>query len=628
MARRPVTDVAPLAVSDEMVEAIAEFYDDPLGFVYFVFPWGEDGTELHDQTGPDEWQEEFLSKLREAVRARKSNAELGAYLAGAASGHGVGKSTLVAWVILWFISTRVDPAIVVTANTQSQLNSKTWRELAKWHRLALNGSWFQWTATRLYYKPRPETWFAQAVPWTKENSEAFAGTHAKDVLIIMDEGSGIDDAIWEVAEGALTTAGAIWLVFGNPTKNTGRFRECFRRFRHRWDMMRVDSRDAKQANKTQLQKWVDDYGEDSDFVRVRVRGEFPRASNTQLIGTDLVENGQMLFKQRFGDTLRKAIELEGPGAFFRRRLDDNPLAPKIMALDVARKGGDQSVIVLRQGKTALAVAKWRELDAVQLAARVAEWLDQELPDLFVVDEVGVGAGVADILESLGYAVERCNPGVRALEERKFFNRRAEMWWKMRDWLREGGRIDHLDAEFMDDLTSPEYGYSDRGERIQLESKDDMRERGLPSPDTGDALSMTFWMPVAPRTAAQETLDEKIARAANNVGGGGATRTWMSYGPVMRGSNDNADRISAGVQLPDARGPELSARDDERKRLSERAGDAQSRARGVPAERRGRPGLCAVRCDRNDKRRVCDRPWRRGRTYRGARGGDAALRHIG
>jgi len=615
MARRPVTDVAPLAASDEMVEAIAEFYDDPLGFVYFVFPWGEEGTELHDQDGPDAWQEDFLRKLGDAVRERKSNAELGAYLAGRASGHGVGKSAVVAWVILWFISTRVDPAIVVTANTQGQLNSKTWRELAKWHRLALNGSWFQWTATRLYYKPRPETWFAQAVPWTKENSEAFAGTHAKDVLMIMDEASAIDDVIWEVAEGALTTPGAIWLVFGNPTKNTGRFRECFRRFRHRWDMDRVDSRDAKKANKPQLQKWIDDYGEDSDFVRVRVRGEFPRASNTQLIGTDLVENGQMLFKSRFGDTLRKAIELEGPGTFYRRKLDDNPLAPKIMALDVARKGADQSVLVIRQGKTALAVAKWRELDAVQLAARVAEWLDQELPDSFVVDEVGVGAGVADILESLGYAVERCNPGVKALEERKFFNRRAEMWWKMRDWLREGGRIDHLDAEFLDDLTSPEYGYSDRGERIQLESKDDMRDRGLPSPDTGDALSMTFWMPVAPRTAAQETLDEKIARAAQNVGGGGSTRTWMSFGPVMRRSLDNADRISAGVQLPNARGSYVAARHVDGQRVRQHTRDAQSRARGVPAERRRRARLRAVRRHCLDQHRIRDRSWGRGWAHR-------------
>lgn len=528
MARRPVTDVAPLAASDEMVEALAEFYDDPLGFVYFVFPWGEEGTELHDEDGPDEWQQEFLRDLGEGVRSHLTNEALGAYLAGIASGHGVGKSSLVAWVILWFMSTRSDPAIVVTANTQGQLRGKTWREVAKWHRLAINASWFQWTATKFYFKGRPETWFADAVPWTKENAQAFAGTHGKYTMLLFDEASSIDDIIWETAEGALTTKAVIWLVFGNPTENTGRFRECFRRFRHRWNMMKIDSRTAKKANKGQIEKWITDYGEDSDFVRIRVRGEFPRASSTQLIGNDLVENAQLLFKARFGDTLRKAIELEGPGAFYRRRIDDNPLAPKIMTLDVARFGGDQSVLLLRQGRTALALAKWRELDAVQLAARCAEWLDQELPDLFVVDGVGVGSGVIDILRDLGYAVEECNGAVKALEERKFYNRRAEMWWKMRDWLREGGRVDHLDPEIMDDLTGPEYAYSDRGERIQLESKDDMRERNLPSPDTGDALSMTFWMPVAARRAA-ETVAEKLARAAERSGGGGdGARTWMSY----------------------------------------------------------------------------------------------------
>lgn len=514
-----------------MVDAIAEFYDDPLGFVLFVFPWGEEDTELHDEDGPDEWQKQFLRDLGEAVRSRMSNQQLGAYLAGAASGHGVGKSALVAWVILWFLSCRIDPAIVVTANTQGQLNAKTWRELAKWHRMAIHGSWFQWTATRLYHKARPETHFAAAVPWTKENSEAFAGTHAKHVMIIMDEASAIDDSIWETAEGALTTSGAIWLVFGNPTKNIGRFRECWRRFRHRWNMVRVDSRDAKKANRAQIEKWIADYGEDSDFVRIRVRGEFPRAANTQLIGSDLVEEAQLQFKVKFGDTLRRAVELEGPGAFFRRRIDDNPLAPKIMALDVARFGADQSVLGLRQGRTALALAKWRELDNVQLAARVAEWLDAEQPDLFVVDAVGAGAGVCDVLTNLGYAVEECNGGVKALEERKFYNRRAEMWWKMRDWLKDGGRIDHLDAEINDDLTSPEYGYSDRGERVQLESKDDMRARGLPSPDTGDMLSMTFWMPVAARTAAAETVAEKIARASDrSVGGGRGPTSWMSFGP--------------------------------------------------------------------------------------------------
>lgn len=530
MARRPVTDISAVAASDEMVDAIAEFYADPLGFVYFVFPWGEEGTELHDQEGPDEWQQEFLQHLGEAVTARAVSGEtLGAYLAATSSGHGVGKSAVVAWVILWFMSTRVDPAIVVTANTQGQLSSKTWRELAKWHRLAIHGSWFQWTATKLYHKARPETHFASAVPWSKENSEAFAGTHAKNVLLLFDEASAIDDAIWETAEGALTTAGAIWLAFGNPTKNTGRFRECFRRFRHRWDMMKVDSRTAKKANKAQIQKWIDDYGEDSDFVRVRVRGEFPRAASTQLIGTELIEQAQLAFKHRFGDQVRKAIELNGPGAVtaLRLRLDDNPLTPKIMILDVARFGSDQSVLGIRQGKTFFTLAKWRELDTMQLAYRVAEWINAEMPDLILVDEAGVGGGVIDVLRDLGYEIEGVNGGVKALDERKFFNRRAEMWWLGREWLKNGGRIDHLDSEIADDLGAPEYGYSDRGEKVQLESKDDMRSRGLPSPDTGDCLMMSFFMPVAFKNEAS-TVAAQIARARRQEGGGGSGHTWMAF----------------------------------------------------------------------------------------------------
>jgi hypothetical protein len=530
MARRPLTPVVAAASTDEMVDAIAAFYDDPLGYVHFAYPWGEEGTELHDETGPDVWQTEFLTNLGNAVRERMmDNVQLGAILMGAATGHGTGKSALVAWVIDWFMSTRPDANIVVTANTAAQLSGKTWRELAKWTRLAINSSWFHWTATRLVFKARPETWIANAVPWTKENSEAFAGTHARHVLMIFDEASGIDDAIWEVGEGAMTTPGAMWLVFGNTTRNKGRFRECFRQFRHRWLMQKVDSRTAKKANRKQIQQWIDDYGEDSDFVRIRVRGEFPRASSTQLIGGDLVEEAKKAFRMRFGDTLKVRMR-EGPGCFERFDIDDNPLAPKIITLDVARFGGDQSVLGMRQGKTFIALAKWRELDTMQLAARVAEWLNAEQPDVFIADEVGVGGGVVDVLRNLGHEVEGCNAGVKAIEERKFFNRRAEMWWSTREWLAKGGRIDHEDSELADDLTAPEYAYSDRGEKVQLETKEDMRARGLPSPDTGDCLAMSFWMPVAFKNEAA-TVAAKIARAARlqRAGGGGeGSVSWMSF----------------------------------------------------------------------------------------------------
>ena len=508
---------------------IAEFYDDPLGYVMFAFPWGEDGTPLHDEDGPDVWQREFLTDLGDGVRKRLLNDDLGAYLSAVGSGHGVGKSALVAWVILWFMSTRDDPAIVCTANTQPQLMTKTWREVAKWHRLAINADWFQWTATKFYLKERPETWAANAIPWTKERSEAFAGTHAKHVLMLFDEASAIDDAIWEVAEGALTTAGAIWLAFGNGTRNTGRFRECFRRFRHRWKIRQVDARSAKKANKAQIQKWIEDYGEDSDFVRVRVKGEFPRAASTQFIGSDLVDKAKLEFKRKFGDRITKAL-LMGPGGLATVRLEDNVIAPRILAVDVARFGGDQSVIGMRQGRTFVVLKKYRDLDTNQLAYRVAEWIEAERPDHVFVDGVGVGAGVVDTLRDLGYEVTDVNAGVKAIEDRRFFNRRAEMWWSMREWLKNDGAIPDDDRELEDDLTAPEYGYSDRGERVQLETKEDMRSRGLPSPDTADCLSMTFFMPVQPK-GTRADIAEKLAEFARAASYGhfsdGSQTTWMS-----------------------------------------------------------------------------------------------------
>ena len=526
MARRKVNAAPSDAHSDDLVELIAEFWGDPLGFVDFCYPWGEPGP-LQFETGPDDWQREYLIALGEAVRARAAVPDLGAYLSATATGHGTGKSALVCWIVQWLMSTREDPAIVVTANTLNQLTTKTWREMSKWHRMLINADWFQWTATKFYLKERPETWAAHAIPWSKERSEAFAGTHAKDVLMIFDEASAVDDSIWETAEGALTTAGALWLVFGNPTKNTGRFRECWRRFRHRWDCRQVDSRKARKANQGQLNTWVEDYGEDSDFVRVRVRGEFPRAASSQLIGGDLVIQAQNEFKRRFGDRLQKAVA-DGPGGLALERLDENTIAPRIMAVDVARKGGDQSVIGIRQGKCFVPVAKYRDLDGPQLAYRVAEWIIGEQPDAVFIDGVGYGASCLDTLRDLGYEVEDVNGGLKALDERKFWNRRSEMWWKMRDWLVSGGAIPFWDTELSDDLTSPEYGYSDRGERVQLETKADMRARGLPSPDTADCLSMTFFMPVAPK-GNRANIAKKLAefaRGQSSYGSDGQT-SWMS-----------------------------------------------------------------------------------------------------
>lgn len=449
---------------DELQEHIARFVYDPLGFVLFAFPWGEEG-ELKHEAGPDEWQTRVLKDIGEKLTAGDLQ---GALEIAVRSGHGIGKTALIAWLILWFMSTRPNPQIPVTANTKEQLTSKTWRELAKWSRLAINSHWFKWTATKFYHVDYPETWFASAIPWSKERSEAFAGTHEKFVLMVYDEGSAIDDIIWEVSEGAMTTDGAMWIVFGNPTRNSGRFFECFNRYRHRWVTYEIDSRTAKKANKAQIQKWAEDFGEDSDFFRVRVKGQAPRQGVIQFISTEIVN---------------QAAARDMPAGSFEH-------APRVIGVDVARFGDDQSVILKRQGLNArFEIKRYRGIDTMRLASLVSEEIRTWNPHAVMVDAVGIGAGVVDRLRQLGHDIIEVQAGAAANDDKRYFNKRVEMWAGVRDWLKAGGAIPD-ENELKTDLTGPEYTF-DAKERYVLESKDDMKERGLASPDMGDALALTF-----------------------------------------------------------------------------------------------------------------------------------------
>lgn len=426
-----------------------EYFDDPVGYVEEVIC-----------ADPDIWQCEVMRDIASNQRV------------AVASGHGIGKSALIAWLIHWFISTRPDPQIVVTANTKNQLDSKTWRELAKWNKQARNSSWFEQSATKFFLKDSPDTWFAAAIPWTEHNSEAFAGTHEEHVLVLFDEASNIAQTIWDVVEGAMTTAGAKWVAFGNPTRNTGAFRECFGKFRHRWKVRQIDSRTARMVDAAQVQQWVDDYGEDSDFVRIRVRGEFPRAGSNQFISGEYVD-------------FCASYVAEGYEA-----------QAKILAVDVARFGDDSSVLCKRQGRKVYPLDKFKGLDTMRLADKVVESINAWEPDAVVVDGVGVGAGVVDRLTQLGYGqlVTELNGGSAPDDPVTYYNKRAELWGLTRDALKAGLEIPD-DHELRDDLIGPEYGFTAK-QQIQLEKKEDMKKRGLASPDCGDALCMTF--AVSPR----------------------------------------------------------------------------------------------------------------------------------
>lgn len=423
------------------------YFSDPVGYVRDVL-----------QAEPDTWQIDALNAVRDNKR-----------VAGA-SGHGIGKTAFVAWIIHWFMATRPNPQVVVTANTKNQLDSKTWRELAKWNQKALNGHWFEVKATRMELKDSPDTWFASAIPWTEHNSESFAGTHEEHVLVVFDEASAIADVIWDVVEGAMTTPGARWVALGNPTRNTGRFRECWGRFRHRWHTMQVDSRTAKMADQTQIKEWIADYGEDSDFVRVRVKGEFPKSSSSQLISSAIVD---------------AAIAYKAVG--FEK-------LPLIIGVDVARFGDDQTVICARRGRKVYPLSKFRELDTMQVAGQVAAVIKSMKPALVNIDIGAMGAGVVDRLREQGYEIRGVNFGGEPVDKVKYANKRAEMWGEMGKWLKEAGEIPD-DYELKQDLIGPEYSYTS-SQQLLLEKKESMKRRGLSSPDCADALALTFAAPVS------------------------------------------------------------------------------------------------------------------------------------
>jgi hypothetical protein len=334
------------------------------------------------------------------------------------------------------------------------------------------------------------------IPWSETNTEAFAGLHNQGnrILLVFDEASAIADQVWEVAEGALTDEGTeiIWLCFGNPTLPSGRFRECFGRLKHRWNTLQVDSRNVEGTNKAQLEQWIQDYGEDSDFVRVRVRGEFPRTGSCQLIPPELVAAARKNKAQGF------------------ERL------PLIMACDVARFGDDQTVIGLRQGRKFQVLAKYRGLDTVQAAERIIHFRDEHSPDAVVVDGDGLGAGVIDQLQHRGYSrgLFEFHGGERPRDCDMYFNRRSEVWGLMRDWFRAGGAEIPDDPDLETDLTGPEYGFSSRNQ-IQLEKKEDLKKRGLASPDLGDCLAMTFAVDIACRSKRPSKLVYDYFPGANN-----------------------------------------------------------------------------------------------------------------
>jgi hypothetical protein len=471
-------------INADLADFVAQFYDDPLGFVLAAYPWQEPGP-LADFDGPDQWQREFLAWLGAEIRARKFDGQhaVEPIRAAVSSGHGIGKSTLQAWLVDWITATRPYCRGTVTANTSTQLDTKTWAAIIYWKKLSITAHWYEINTQRLYFKGHRADWFVAPQSCKEENSEAFAGQHAANStsFYIFDEDSAVPDKIHEVAQGGLTDGEPMWFLFGNPTRSQGAFhRACFGSDRHRWKVWTIDSRDSRFTNKAQIAEWIQDYGEDSDFVRVRVRGLPPRASDLQFIGQQLVSDAQT------------------------RNVSPLPDEPLIAGLDLARGGSDECVIRFRRGPDARSIPPIRipgekARDSMHLVTITADVLaknygGQMVRTLFV-DATGgsIGGPVADRLRQLGHRnVIDVQFGGESPAPR-LANMRAFMWSRMRDWLSTGAIDASPDLEI--DLTGPGY-HHDKGDRLVLESKESMKKRGLDSPDDGDALALTFAQTVA------------------------------------------------------------------------------------------------------------------------------------
>lgn len=466
---------APEAVIDATLRLAVASRRDPLKWAERAFDWGHGDLAKH--TGPRAWQRDVMADIRDHLSNPETRFQ--PLMLAIASGHGIGKSALIGMVSNWAMSTGEMCRVVITANTETQLRTKTGPEVAKWFQRSISSWMFDVQATTIK-ETSPASgdgWRLDFATWSKTNTEAFAGLHnvGKRIVIIMDEGSAIEDVVWEVTEGALTDEDTeiIWLVCGNPTRNSGRFRECFRRYRHRWIHKHIDARDVEGTNKKLHAQWAADYGEDSDFFKVRVRGQFPEAGAMQFInGADV--------DAAFGRHLRP---------------EQYSFAPTIIGVDPAWTGDDELVIMLRQGLHSEVLATMPKNDNdVQVAALIARFETERKADAVFVD-LGWGTGIVSAGKAMGRTWQLVSFAGKPTDI-GYLNKRAEMWGGIRQWLKEGGAIPP-DETLRQDLIGPEILARIDG-RIALESKEDMRQRGIPSPNRADALALTFAYPVAKR----------------------------------------------------------------------------------------------------------------------------------
>ena len=434
-----------------LTTVMRRFLDDPVLFVREIL-----------KVEPDAWQAEALTAL-----AKNSRVAI-------RSGHGVGKTALESWSVCWFLFTRPFCKIPCTAPTIRQLYDILWSEISKWlKRSPILTELFEWQKTKVSFKAAPERWYAAAR--TAAKPENLAGFHEEHILFVLDEASGVDDAIFEAVEGALTTSDAKLLICGNPTRNSGFFKRAFFEDRELYYTIKKSSAESGRVSNEYCKRLIKQYGEDSDVVRVRVLGEFPKAEADGLIALELVE------------------------AAMNREPDYS--GELVIGVDVARFGDDETVLCARKGNAVVALERYRKADLMKTCGKIIHMV-KSLSEKYMVknsiiniDDDGVGGGVTDRLrevlpeKNILSTVNGCHNGGKA-RDTHYANWGTESYFALRDRFVTGEIMLPRDDDLTAQLTTRKYFLNSR-DQLQLEPKADYKKRYKRSPDRADALVLAF-----------------------------------------------------------------------------------------------------------------------------------------
>ena len=388
------------------------------------------------------------------------------------SGHGTGKSTAASWAMLWFFLMHYPNKVVVTAPTSSQLFDALFAELKRWIN-ELPPAMQQLVnvkSDRVEHVAAPSEMFISARTSRAETPEALAGVHSEHVMLVVDEASGVPEQVFEAAAGSMSGHSAVTIMLSNPTRSSGTFYESQTRLSDSWWTRRWSCVDSPLVSDEFVEEMRQRYGEESNAFRIRVLGEFPLADDDTIIPFHLVESAT------------------------HRDVEVSDETKPVWGLDVARFGTDCTALCKRQGPVVTEIRSWRGLDLMQTVGRVVAEYEalspSNRPREILVDSIGIGSGVVDRLRELELPVRGINVAESPSMKETYTNLRSELWFKTKAWLEDRSCKLPPNDQLIAELTSIRYSFTSSG-KMKAESKDEMRRRGLSSPDLADALCLTM-----------------------------------------------------------------------------------------------------------------------------------------